>query len=115
MIIEELSFLTVRSRLAALLLEMARSEKISLPVEAGQRPELASSPSGGDSARKTAAPLRVTLKLTQQEIAARIGTVRELVSRNLGRLQAEGIIRLDGHMLVIQDLERLEHEAVAEE
>jgi CRP/FNR family transcriptional regulator len=97
MIIEELSFLTVRSRLAALLLEMAHDM-----VHA-------------ESGRKTASALRVPLKLTQQEIAARIGTVRELVSRNLGRLQAEGIIRLDGHFLVIQDMERLEQEALAQE
>ena len=96
-IIEELSFLTVRSRLAALLLDMAHETG---PAESG---------------RKTAAPLRVPLKLTQQEIAARIGTVRELVSRNLGRLQAEWIIRLDGHFLVIQDMERLEQEALAQE
>ncbi|MBI2815594.1 MAG: Crp/Fnr family transcriptional regulator [Acidobacteria bacterium] len=92
-IIEELSFLTVRSRLAAMLLEVARAEKAARP----------------------AAPLRVTLKLTQQEIANRIGTVRELVSRNLGRLQAEGIVRLDGHDLIIQDFERLEQEAMAEQ
>jgi len=94
-IIEELSFLTVRSRLATMLLEVVRTEK---------------------GARTTgSAPFRVPLKLTQQEIANRIGTVRELVSRNLGRLQAEGIVRLDGHDLIIQDLERLEQEAMAEQ
>lgn len=94
-IIEELSFLTVRSRLAAMLLETARAGKAGKPTRS--------------------APFRVTLNLTQQEIANRIGTVRELVSRNLGRLQAEGIVRLDGHDLVIQDLERLEQEAMAEQ
>jgi CRP/FNR family transcriptional regulator len=93
MLIEELSFLTVRNRLAALLLEIARAgSKGSLP---------------GTSAR-------VPLNLTQQEIAARIGTVRELVSRNLSRLQEEGIIRLEGHTLIVQDLKRLEQEALAE-
>ena len=92
MLIEELSFLTVRNRLAALLLEIAHTgSKGSLP----------------------GVPVRVPLNLTQQEIAARIGTVRELVSRNLGRLQEEGIIRLEGHTLFIQDLERLEQEALA--
>ncbi len=89
-IIEELSFQTVRRRLAALLLETAR----------------AANPSA-----KASSPLRVPLPLTQQEIAARIGTVRELVSRNLGRLQAEGIVRLDGHTLIVHDLKRLEEEA----
>ena len=97
-IIEELSFLTVRSRLAALLVELAAVTK---------------QPSSASKTGK--APVRVPLKLTQQEIAARIGTVRELVSRNLSRLQAEGVIRLEGHTLVIEDMERLEQEAVAEE
>jgi CRP/FNR family cyclic AMP-dependent transcriptional regulator len=115
MIIEELSFLTVRSRLAALLLEMARAEKRVLAEGSGKPSASAAAHPGEESGRKAASPLRVPLKLTQQEIAARIGTVRELVSRNLGRLQAEGIIRLDGHSLVIQDLERLEQEALAEE
>ena len=60
---------------------------------------------------KTSSPSRVPLHLTQQEIAARIGTVHELVSRNLGRLQAEGIMRLEGHTLIVHDLKRLEEEA----
>ncbi|MCZ6730698.1 MAG: Crp/Fnr family transcriptional regulator [SAR324 cluster bacterium] len=89
-IIEELSFQTVRRRLAALLLETAR----------------AANPSA-----RTSSSSRVPLNLTQQEIAARIGTVHELVSRNLGRLQAEGIVRLEGHTLIVHDLKRLEEEA----
>jgi CRP/FNR family transcriptional regulator len=112
MIIEELSFLTVRSRLAALLLELAR--EAGVPPSAGAA--VTSPPerkrSGSD---RSPAPFRLRLTLTQQEIAARIGTVRELVSRNLGRLQAEGIVHLDGHELVIDDLPRLEQEAVATE
>ncbi len=89
-IIEELSFQTVRRRLAALLLETVR----------------AAHPSA-----KASSPSRVPLPLTQQEIAARIGTVRELVSRNLSRLQAEGIVRLEGRTLIVHDLKRLEEEA----
>jgi CRP/FNR family transcriptional regulator len=54
------------------------------------------------------------LRLTHQEIAARIGTVRELVSRNLGRFQAEGILRMEGSTVVILDIDRLEREALAE-
>jgi CRP/FNR family cyclic AMP-dependent transcriptional regulator len=117
MIIEELSFLTVRSRLAALLLEMAHAEKGVMPPPGGTTKPAGFPPAqpNAESGRRTASALRIPLKLTQQEIAARIGTVRELVSRNLGRLQAEGIIRLDGHFLVIQDLERLEQEALAQE
>ena len=110
-IIEELSFLTVRTRLAALLLQIVQEQ-------GGQK--AATTSSAGAKARegvsrKTAEPLRVPLRMTQQEMAARIGTVRELVSRNLGRLQAEGIIRLEGHTLVIEDLRRLEQEALSQE
>ena len=38
-----------------------------------------------------------------QELASQVGTVREVISRNLGRLQAEGIIRLDGKRLIVPD------------
>jgi len=110
-IIEELSFLTVRSRLAALLLEVVREEQAR---RAPGGPRAGSPKSGAEIHRKTGEPLRVALPLTHQEIAARIGTVRELVSRNLSRLQAEGIVRLDGHTLLIHDLDRLEQEAESE-
>jgi CRP-like cAMP-binding protein len=36
--------------------------------------------------------------------------VRELVSRNLSRLQAEGIIDIDGRKVVIRDLRALQNE-----
>jgi len=85
-IIEELSFTTVRHRLAAMLLRLSKT---------GQR-----APDG----------IRVVLPASNQELAAQIGTVRELVSRNMSRLQAEGIIRLDGRTVVIPDLRRLEEE-----
>ncbi|MBI2818502.1 MAG: Crp/Fnr family transcriptional regulator [Acidobacteria bacterium] len=114
MIIEELSFLTVRSRLATLLLELARTQaSVAAKAETSKR--------GGPSAARGAAQagkpaaLRVPINMTHQEIASRIGTVRELVSRNLGRLEAEGIIRLDGRAFVIEDWARLEQEALAEE
>ncbi|MBI1940717.1 MAG: winged helix-turn-helix domain-containing protein, partial [Acidobacteria bacterium] len=51
-----------------------------------------------------------TLQSSHQELAAHIGTVRELVSRNLSRLQAEGIVKLDGKTVVIPDLEVLRAE-----
>lgn len=110
-IIEKLSFLTVRTRLAALLLQIVQeqgSQKAANTSSAGAKTKEGVS-------RKTAEPLRVPLRMTQQEMAARIGTVRELVSRNLGRLQAEGILRLEGHTLVIEDLRRLEQEALSQE
>jgi CRP/FNR family transcriptional regulator len=31
-----------------------------------------------------------------QDLASQIGTVRELVSRNLSRLQAEGLLKIEG-------------------
>ena len=83
-LIEELSFTTVRSRLIVLLARLLREE--------GQHTE-----------RGTEAVLP-----SNQEIASRIGTVRELVSRNLGRLQAEGLIRLDGKHVVVTDVDELE-------
>jgi CRP/FNR family transcriptional regulator len=85
-IIEELSFSTVRGRLAALLLRLARHGN-RLP--------------GG---------VEIALPANQQEVAAQIGTVRELVSRGLGRLQAQGTIEIEGRNIVIRDLRALESE-----
>jgi len=45
-----------------------------------------------------------------QEIASQIGTVRELVSRNLSRFEAEGIIDIDDRRVTIRDLKRIEAE-----
>jgi CRP/FNR family transcriptional regulator len=84
-IIEELSFTTVRQRLSAYLLRIAESE-----------------------GRRVAQGVEVTLPANNQELAAQIGTVRELISRNLSRLQAEGIVSIDGRSLVIRDVKALE-------
>ena len=54
------------------------------------------------------------LPLTHQEVASRLGTVREVVSRNLARFRAEGLIRIEGHQLRIQDRAGLEREAEAQ-
>lgn len=90
-IIEELSFTTVRHRLAALLMRFAH--------EAGHRSGSA----------------RFTLKANNQELASQIGTVRELVSRNLSRFQAAGLIQMDGKDVTIPDLAKLEAEVRSEE
>lgn len=45
----------------------------------------------------------VTLTVTNQQIAARVGSVREVVSRALARLQQDGMIKLDGRRLSIPD------------
>ncbi|MFB3815169.1 MAG: Crp/Fnr family transcriptional regulator [Terriglobales bacterium] len=85
-IIEELSFTTVRSRLASLLLRLARNGK------------------------QTSQGVEFMLPASNQELAAQIGTVRELVSRNLSRLQTAGIIRIEGRTVVVPDLKALEQE-----
>jgi CRP-like cAMP-binding protein len=86
-IIEELSFTTVRHRLVSLLLRLAKKE--------GKRD------AGGTS---------IALPASNQELASQIGTVRELVSRNLSRLQAEGLIQMNGRSVVIRNLKSLEAE-----
>ena len=78
-IIEELSFTTVRSRLISWLLRQAKSE--------GQT---------------------FSLNASHQELASQIGTVRELVSRNLARLQAQSFIEINGREITILDQEALE-------
>lgn len=46
--------------------------------------------------------------LTQQQMAARVGTVREMVNRCLKALEAEGSISMRRHQIIILDKERLE-------
>ena len=86
-IIEELSFTTVRHRLIALLVRLSKA----------------------DGAQNEDA-ITLTLPVNNSELAAQIGTVRELVSRNLSRLQAEGLIQLDNRSLQIPSLKRLKDE-----
>lgn len=47
-------------------------------------------------------------RLTQQDMAAMAGTVREVVSRSLKALEEEGAIRLERHRIKIADKEALE-------
>jgi CRP/FNR family transcriptional regulator, dissimilatory nitrate respiration regulator len=49
----------------------------------------------------------VELPGTREEIGARLGTVRELVSRALGRLRADGIITVRGRAVRVRDAARL--------
>ncbi len=74
-LVEDLSFRTVRARLARFLLRQAAE-----PQE----------------------------RLTQAEMAAELGTVRDVVARTLADLQAEGLIALVRHRIIIKDRERLE-------
>jgi CRP-like cAMP-binding protein len=52
--------------------------------------------------------VEVMLPVSNQELASQIGTVRELVSRNLSRLQSEGILKIDGRTVTVFDLKALE-------
>jgi CRP/FNR family transcriptional regulator len=50
--------------------------------------------------------LELEFPLTHQQVASRIGSVREVVSRAFSRLQQAGFVRTDGKMVVIADVER---------
>jgi CRP-like cAMP-binding protein len=56
--------------------------------------------------RLIAVILRVHLELSksQQDLAAELGTVRELISRNLGRLHAAGYLDVNGRNIVVKNL-----------
>ena len=73
--VEDLSFRSVTSRVAKLLLEMAEDD--------GR---------GG---------LRLKQQFTQQEMASVVGTAREMIGRAFKALEKEGAIKLDRHRVVI--------------
>ena len=85
-VVEAMTFGSVTQRLARLLLDAARQ-------------------AGADD---------FELPITHQEMASRLGTVREVVSRNLARFRAEGLVRIQGHRIQIQDRAGLEAEAEAQ-
>jgi CRP/FNR family transcriptional regulator len=80
-LVEDLSFRHVTSRVAKLLLEYAER-----PGQAGQR-----------------------MRLTQQDLAAMVGSVREVVGRSLAALEREGAIRIDRARIVVRDVDILRH------
>jgi CRP/FNR family cyclic AMP-dependent transcriptional regulator len=82
-IIEELSFTTIRQRLVSTLIRLAQSGK------------------------KTSRGVEFVLPGSHQELANQLGTVRELISRNLARLQAEGLLEVDARHIVVRDLKGL--------
>ena len=79
-IIEQLSFATVRERLVSVLVKLAETE-----------------------GRQTERGLEFMLPANHQELASQLGTVRELVSRNLMRLQSEGLVEVDARQIVVRD------------
>lgn len=50
------------------------------------------------------------LKETHEDVAAELGTVRELVSRNLHQLQVEGFLKVNGRTTIVKDLAGLKRE-----
>lgn len=82
-LIESLSLKEVSQRIAELLLEEAQQNNIV------------------DNTAK------LKLKLTNQQIAARVGTVREVVSRSFTRLQQDGLIKLEGREIKLLDIQAL--------
>lgn len=52
---------------------------------------------------KTPAGVRFDLKLTHNQLAARVGTVREVVTRAINRLQTQGLVETDGKKVTIPD------------
>lgn len=85
-VVESMTFGSVTQRLARLLLDASR--------EAGSH--------------------EFDLPLTHQELASRLGTVREVVSRNLARFRGEGLIQIQGHRVAILNRAELTEEAEAQ-
>ncbi len=83
-IIEELSFTTIRQRLISALLRLAENE-----------------------GTQTDRGIEFQLPASHQELASQLGTVRELISRNLMRLQAEGLLDVDARQIIVKDMKGL--------
>ena len=79
LLVEDLSFRHVVSRLAKTLLEL---------VATGQEPS----------------PVR---RLTQDEMAAMVGTVRDVIGRALKTLEKAGAIKIEGQRIIVVDTEQL--------
>lgn len=91
-IIQDLSFTTVRQRLIAMVLRLAQTSGTASTEE-----------------------VHVELTETHEELGAQLGTVRELVSRNLHQLQAEGFLEVNGRRIIIKDLTGLRREQTSSE
>src|SRR5882762_6273996 len=86
-LVEELSFSTVRGRLIAHLIRLA-----------------------DETGELTPRGIQFPLTENNEELAARLGTVRDLISRNLGRLHCAGLIEMTRRTVNIPDLSVLRDE-----
>ena len=82
--IEELSFAEVPARLAAYLLELAERKSVTLQGKT-----------------------YLDLDMKKGELASRLGTVSETLSRTFRKLKEEGIVEVEGSRFVIYDMARL--------
>lgn len=83
-VVESITFGSVTNRLAKLLLDLR-----------------AENPNGG-------------ITVTHQELASRLGTVREVVSRNIARFRVQGLLKVDGREITILNPKGLAAEAEPE-
>lgn len=83
-LVEDLSLRTVEGRLAKLLLEEATEDRERAPRG-----------------------------LTHAEMAARIGTAREVITRSLHKLEDEGVIEIERHRIIVLDRGALEDKATS--
>lgn len=90
-LVESLSLREVGQRLAQFLLEQAES-----------------------AGRRSADGISFTQKLTHTQLAARIGTVREVVTRVFLRLQQQGLIFVSGKKIIIPDTAALAEYAASD-
>ncbi|WP_243369733.1 Crp/Fnr family transcriptional regulator [Geotalea sp. SG265] len=82
--IEELSFADVPARLAAYLVELAERKSTTFQGRT-----------------------YIDLDMKKGELASRLGTVSETLSRTFRKLKEDGLIEVDGGRVVVHDMERL--------
>lgn len=90
--IEELSFAEVPARLAAYLLELAERKSTSFQGRT-----------------------YLDLEMKKGELASRLGTVSETLSRSFRKLREEGILEVEGSRVIILSLEQLQRLAGSKE
>jgi CRP/FNR family transcriptional regulator, dissimilatory nitrate respiration regulator len=86
--IEELSFADVPARLAAYLVELAAKKSTTFQ-----------------------GTTYIDLDMKKGELASRLGTVSETLSRTFRKMKEEGLIEVDGGRVVVFDIERLKEVA----
>lgn len=78
-VVEDFSFLSVVNRLAKMLLDLATAEGDLVPIP----------------------------RLTQDEMAAMVGSVRDVIGRALKTLERTGAIKIEGQRILVVDPEKL--------